>query len=52
MIVKPLQMSGGMQVQLSAAALEDDGVTSWQCHLSAAEPPLQQPPDFPPLSAL
>lgn len=44
MIVKPLQIRGGMQaqVQLSAAALEDDGATSWQRRSWAAEPPLQQ----------
>lgn len=44
MIVKPLQISGGMQaqVQLSAAALEDDRLTNWQCHSLAAEPLLQQ----------
>lgn len=44
MIVKPLQIRGGRQtqVQLSAAALEDAGATSWQRRFSAAEPPLQQ----------
>lgn len=44
MIVKPLQIRGGMQaqVQLSAAALDTDGGTSWQSRSSAAEPLLQQ----------
>lgn len=48
MIVKPLQIRGGMkaQVQLSAAALEDDGATSWQRRSSAAEPPLQHSQPF------
>lgn len=42
MIVKPLQVGGGMQAQLSAAAREAEGVTSWQSPSSAVQP-LPQP---------
>lgn len=40
MIVKPLQIRGGMQaqVQLSAAALEDDALRLQNLHCSSSQP--------------